>query len=150
MIARSSRAPFIRAMSDKDLDRIAEIDTRVLGQPRPQYWERKLQLVKKESPAASLVAELDGKVVGFIIGDASGREYGVPENIGWIDAIGVDPEYRRRGIAKMLLTEMVDNLKKVGVEKIYTFVNWRDWNLLRFFDAMGFRRGDMLNLELKV
>ncbi|GAG50366.1 unnamed protein product, partial [marine sediment metagenome] len=36
----------------------------------------------------SLVAEMEGKGVGFILGDASGWEYGVPENIGWIDTIG--------------------------------------------------------------
>jgi N-acetylglutamate synthase-like GNAT family acetyltransferase len=50
----------------------------------------------------------------------------------------------------MLLTEMISNLKKVGVDTVYTFVNWRDWSLLRFFDAMGFHKGDMVNLELKV
>jgi N-acetylglutamate synthase-like GNAT family acetyltransferase len=89
-------------------------------------------------------------VIGFVIGDASGWEYGVPENIGWIDTIGVDPSWQRKGIAKLLLTEMINNLKKVGVEKIYSFVNWRDWSLLRFFDAMGFEKGDMINVELKL
>jgi hypothetical protein len=29
-------------------------------------------------------------------------------------------------------------------------VNWRDWGLLQFFGAMGFQRGDMINLELKI
>jgi hypothetical protein len=29
-----------------------------------------------------------GKVVGFILGDASGLEYGVPDTVGWIDAMG--------------------------------------------------------------
>lgn len=110
----------------------------------------KLELVEKRSPMASLVAELDGEVVGFIIGDASGWEYGVPEHIGWIDTIGVDPAYQGKGIAKMLFTEMIGALKKVGVDTIYTFVNWRDWSLLRFFNAMGFEKGDMVNLELKV
>lgn len=50
----------------------------------------------------------------------------------------------------MLFTEMSSALKKVGVDTIYTFVNWRDWSLLRFFNAMGFEKGDMINLELKV
>jgi hypothetical protein len=48
------------------------------------------------------------------------------------------------------MSEMVNNLKKVGVDTVYTFVNWRDWGLLQFFDSMGFSRGDMINLELKV
>ena len=145
-----SKTPIIRTMTVKDLDRIVEIDTTVLGQSRPEYWEMKLELVEKRSPISSLVAELDGKVIGFVIGDASGWEYGAPENIGWIDTIGVDPSVQRKGIAKMLMTEMINNLKKVGVDTIYTFVNWRDWSLLQFFDAVGFQKGNMINLELKV
>jgi len=39
---------------------------------------------------------------------------------------------------------------KVGVDTIYIFVNWRDRPLLQFFDAMGFKRGDMINLEFKI
>ena len=150
MVDMSSKVPVIRAMTSKDLDRIVEIDNKVLGQSRPEYWEMKVEIVEKKSPMSSLVAELEGEVIGFVIGDASGWEYGIPENIGWIDTIGVDPAFQRTGVAKLLLTEMVNNLKKVGVDTIYTFVNWREWSLLRFLDAMGFQKGDMINLELKV
>jgi len=150
MSEKEVKIPIIRSMTSADLDRIVQIDTKVLGKSRPEYWEMKLELVEKRSPMASLVAEVDGVVVGFIIGDASGWEYGVPEHIGWIDTIGVDPAYQGKGIAKMLFTEMTSALKKVGVDTIYTFVNWRDWSLLRFFNAMGFEKGDMVNLELKV
>lgn len=150
MADNASKVPVIRTMNGNDLDRIVEIDTKILGKSRPEYWEMKLELVEKRSPIASLVAEMDGKVIGFIIGDASGWEYGVPEDVGWIDTIGVDPVYQRKGIAQMLFREMIDHLKKVGVTSIYTFVNWRDWSLLQFFDSMGFTKGDMFNLELKV
>jgi len=57
----------------------------------------------------------EGKVVVFILGDASGWEYGVPESVGWIDTIGVHPDYQRKGVARALMSEMIDNLKKVGV-----------------------------------
>ena len=150
MSDRSSRSPVIRTMVPSDLDRIVEIDIKVLGKPRPDYWEMKLELVKKRSQVSSLVAELDGKVIGFIIGDESRWEYGVSENIGWIDTIGVDPDYQRKGIAKILFTEMTNNLKKVGVDTIITFVTRRDWILLRFFNSMGFQKGDMINLELDI
>jgi N-acetylglutamate synthase-like GNAT family acetyltransferase len=148
MADTSSSVPVIRAMNNKDVNRIVEIDMSVLGKARPEFWEMKVEIVEKRSSMSSLVAEIDGRVIGFVIGDARGWEYGAFDNIGWIDTIGVDPEYQKIGIAKMLLIEMINNLKKVGVTKIYTLVNWRDWSLLQFFDSMGFKRGDMMNLEL--
>ena len=93
---------------------------------------------------------MEGKVVGFVLGEASGWEYGVSKTIGWIDTIGVDPVYQKKGIAGMLMQEILNYMKKVGVDTIYTLVNWRDWTLLQFFDAMGCKRGDMINLELKI
>lgn len=150
MSDRSSSSPVIRTMVPSDLDRIVEIDIKVLEKPRSEYWEMKLELVEKRSQIAALVAELDGKLIGFIIGGASRWEYGVPENIGWIDTIGVDPDYQRKGIAKILFTEMTNNLKKVGVDTIITFVKRRDPILLNFFNSLGFQKGDMINLELDI
>jgi hypothetical protein len=50
----------------------------------------------------------------------------------------------------MLMTEMIANLKKVGVDTIYTMVNWPEWDLLKFFHASGFQKGPLINLELKI
>ena len=90
MSEKYSNSPVIRTIVPSDLDRVVEIDIKVLGKPRPEYWEMKLELVGKRSQISSLVAEFNGKVIGFIIGGASRWEYGVPENIGWIDTIGVE------------------------------------------------------------
>jgi ribosomal protein S18 acetylase RimI-like enzyme len=146
----STSEPIIRIMKEEDLERIIEIDNTVLGERRPDYWEREVEMAGKKSPLPSLVAEIEGTVVGFIIGDASGWEYGVPENIGWVDTIGVDPAYQKKGIGRLLMTELLNYMKKVGVNTVYTLVNWRDGELLSFFDAVGFKRGDMVNLEFKI
>ena len=140
----------IRTLKKDDLDAIVEIDEKVLGENRKNYWERKLELMDHQSTQVSLVAELEGKVVGFILGDISGWEFGVPETIGWIDTIGVDPVYQKRGLATALAHELIKNLKAFGVKTIYTLVSWNDWDLLQFFHAMGFTRGDLINLELKI
>ena len=142
--------PVIRPMESKDLDRIIEIDLMVLKKSRPEYWRMKVDLVNNHKHISSLVAELDGKVIGFVIGGASRWEYGVPENIGWIDTIGVDPEYQRMGAARLLFMEMTKNLKESGVNSINTFVTKRDWKMLKFFENLGFQRGDMVNLELDI
>jgi len=138
-------------MEPSDLDSIVEIDTKVLGESRKDYWVTKLVKEADARPKdTSLVSEIDGKVIGFILGEISGWEFRGPNNIGWIDTIGIDPDYQNRGIAKELTNACVQNLKKYGVDTIYTLVNWNDWDLLQFFHAMGFSRGDMINLVLKV
>ena len=141
----------VRQLTKDDLDSIVEIDTKVLGETRRDYWV--IKIVKQADtrpPDASLVSEIDGKVIGLILGEVSGWEFKVPNNIGWIDTIGIDPDYQNRGIAKVLANALVANLKNYSVDTIYTLVNWNDWDLLQFFHAMGFSRGDMINLVLKV
>ena len=141
----------VRQLRKDDLDYIVDIDTKVLGETRKDYWVTKIIKQAETRPTdASLVSEIDAKVVGFILGEVSGWEFKVPNNIGWIDTIGIDPDYQNRGIAKVLANALITNLKRYDVDTIYTLVNWNDWDLLQFFHAMGFSRGDMINLVLKV
>lgn len=141
----------IRPLTFGDLDAIVEIDRKVLGKTRQDFWRKKIELPDARYPFSGLVAELEGKVIGLIMGEMSGWEFGVPETVGWISTIGVDPDYQHRGVARKLSEEFVRNLRGVGVSIVYTLVNWSDWDLLKFFRAMGFTRGgEMINLELKI
>jgi ribosomal protein S18 acetylase RimI-like enzyme len=141
----------IRPLTLEDLDAIVEIDRKVLGKPRREYWKKQIEPPTLRYPLSCLVAEYEGKVIGFIVGEVSGWEFGIPDTIGWISTIGVDPDYQHRGVARKLGQEYIKNLKAIGVRIIYTLVNWSDWDLLKFFRAMGFSRGgDMINLELKI
>lgn len=140
----------IRTLTEEDMDSIVEIDVKVLGENRKEYWNRKLELMDAKSSQISLVATIEGKVIGFVLGDLSGWEFGVPETVAWVDTIGVDPAYQKKGIATLLARELINRMKALKVKTIYTLVSWDDWDLLQFFHAMGFTRGDMVNLELKI
>lgn len=155
----------IRVLSENDLDAVVSIDKRILGKERRSFWKRKIAYADIY-PRPALVAEVDGKVVGFILGYVSGWEFGVPDSVGWIDTLGVDPKYQRSGIGKLLFKELIKVFKHSGIEKrpeekkekrriegvnvVYTLVNWSRWDLLQFYHAMGFNKGEMLNLELRI
>jgi len=153
----------IRVLDESDLDAVVKIDKNVLGKERRAFWKRKIAYAGIY-PRPALVAEFEEKVVGFILGYVSGWEFGVPDTVGWIDTIGVDPDYQNRGVGKTLFKELIENFRRSGKEEkpeakesriegvnvVYTLVKWNDWNLLRFFDAMGFKKGDMISLELKL
>jgi len=140
----------IRNLTKDDIDAIVQIDEKVLGENRRSYWGRKLASLNSRSSQVSLVAEMEGRVVGFILGDVSGWEFGVPATVGWIDAIGVDPPHQKHGWATALIREMIRRFQTLGVKTVYTLVSWDDWDLLQLFHRIGFSRGDMINLELKI
>ncbi len=139
----------LRVMTMRDLNAVADIDEALLGTRRLSYWENKLER-SETSGVPSLAAEKDGKVIGFILGSVSGWEYGVPENVGWIDTLGVEKQWQGKGVSQMLFKEISSMFKKVGVDTIYVFVDWKKWDLLQFFEKMGFERGSMINLAMKI
>jgi len=140
----------IRPMRMDDFEAIVEIDRKFLGKASPDYW-RRIVVPNQQYPFSSLVAELEGKVIGFIVGEVSGGKFGVPDTVGWLTTIGVDPDYQHRGVARKLSETFIQNLKSIGVSMVYTLVNWSDWDLLKFFRNMGFTRGgEMINLQLKI
>ena len=140
----------VRKLKLDDLDAIVEIDNKVLGTRRPQYWQQKFEEMGGDEPSKSLVAEFDERIEGFIIGTVSGWAFGVPNTIGWIDTIGVNPDYQKRGVASFLFKAILDEFKKDGIENIYALVKWEDWDLMCFFKAMGFTKGNIINLEYKL
>ena len=137
-------------MTREDLESVVAIDEKVIGEKRFDYWERKIHPTEDQSDIHGLVAEWDGKIIGFILGELSGREFRAPGSIAWIDTIGIDPTYQRKGLASLLLDQMVEHFRKWGVEMVHTLVNWSSWDLLQFYKKAGFTRGDMINLELKI
>jgi ribosomal protein S18 acetylase RimI-like enzyme len=139
----------LNPLTASHIEGIVEIDRRILGKRRLSFWKKKVRAVASNVPPTGIVAELDNEVIGFILGEVSGWEFGVPASVGWIDTIGVDPQYQRKGVAKTLMGELVSNFRTAGVKNIYTLVNWSDWDLLQFFRKVGFTRGDMINLEFK-
>ena len=140
----------IRVMRESDLGPVTDIDYKVFGQRRPDYYERKIAEVLDEESGrlvTSLVAEVEGKVAGFIMGSVYLGEFGIPESIAYIDTIGVDPEFQRQGVAGYLLDEFKTTVGKAGVKKVHTLVNWADTDLLGFFADEGFVAANTLNLK---
>jgi ribosomal protein S18 acetylase RimI-like enzyme len=141
----------IRVMRESDIGPVAEIDYKVFGKRRPEYYERKIAEVLDEERGrlvTSLVAEVGGQVAGFIMGSVYLGEFGIPETIASIDTIGVDPEFQRQGVAGYMLEEFKTTVGKAGVSKIHTLVNWTDTDLLGFFANGGFVAANTLNLKL--
>lgn len=147
-----SLKPSIRVMKATDVDALAAIDAKITGTARPEYYAHKLELANLHDAQinASLVAEAEGRAIGFLLGTLFLGEFGVPEASAIIDTVGVDPAYQDRGVGGALVEQFRSNMRAAGVEKVYTLVDWTDLGLLKFFAHAGFTPSQRLNLELEV
>jgi len=140
----------IRLMKAEDFDAVVGIDEKVLKASRPEYYEMKFEKLFKSSdylPTSLVAEEKDGTVVGFVMGVLYMGEYGIFREEATLDTIGVDPSYQHRGIGNQLIDEFMDHLKKLGVQKINTLVDWNDSKLIQFFSANQFSPSKSINLE---
>ncbi|MCZ7663657.1 MAG: GNAT family N-acetyltransferase [Thermoleophilia bacterium] len=141
----------IRPMRQGDFEGVVALDSLITGQDRSTYYRRKFRLLEDpDTVNTCLSAELDGAVVGFVMGDMFTGEYGVPEATAVIDTIGVHPHHQDRGIATALFEQFRSNLRALNVRTAYVLVEWGDWSLAKFFQKEGFRPSNRVNLELRL
>ena len=97
--------------------------------------------------ATSFVAEIDGRVVGFMVCKIISSGFGLLEKSAWIVMFGIDPSFMGEGIGKKLAHEIFTICGKQGIKKIYSSVRWDSVDLLSFFKTLGFDRSNFINLE---
>jgi predicted N-acetyltransferase YhbS len=139
-----------RLMKAEDFDAVVEIDEKLFRTSRREYHEMKFEKLfhSKDYLPVSLVAETeDGKVVGFVMGELYMGEYGIFQEAATLDTIGVDPNYQHMGIGKQLIHEFMDHLKKVGVQKVTTLIDWNYSQMIHFFSANKFSPSKTIHLE---
>ena len=139
---------YIRNLDKNDLNAIVAIEDRVTGIARRAYWEKRIEISEAIRPHwASLVAEVDNRVVGFLLGRAGELEFGLPGTVAWIEIIGVDPAYRKRGIARSLLEQFTSSAEDHGVKTIFTLVGRDQPEIKNFFNSLGFAQGEMVHFQ---
>ncbi|MBW1797534.1 MAG: GNAT family N-acetyltransferase [Deltaproteobacteria bacterium] len=140
----------IRLMKAGDFDVVVGIDEKVLKASRQEYYEVKFEKLFKSNdylPVSLVAEEEDGTLVGFVMGEIYMGEYGIFQEEATLDTIGVDPDYQHKGIGEQLINEFVEHLRKVGVRKLNTLVDWNDSKLIHFFSANQFSPSKTINLE---
>jgi ribosomal protein S18 acetylase RimI-like enzyme len=66
----------VRSLEDTDIGAITSLDEKVSGEYRPDVWEARAGYYLRRDPESSAVAEVDGKVVGFMLGEVRSGEFG--------------------------------------------------------------------------
>jgi GNAT superfamily N-acetyltransferase len=141
----------IRTLELADVTRLTRMDQAITGRNRATWYQGKVKRALEESDVRiSLGAELDGGLVGAVLGSLQYGEFGQPEPIAVLDTILVDPGYAGRGVGSALIEHLVRNLRAFGIERLRTEVAWDEHDLGRFLGRRGFAPAPRIVLERRL
>jgi ribosomal protein S18 acetylase RimI-like enzyme len=95
-----------------------------------------------EGPAALLVAEMDGQVVGAVIAGWDGWR-------GNIYRLAIRRDCRRRGIGLQLTRAGEEYLRECGVERVTALVAYDDRDAASFWDAAGYPQDTQIGRRVR-
>jgi len=136
----------IRKIKAEDASDIGSIQAAITKSPTNIDFRQIIEDQVRKDEDVSFVAEIDGRVVGYMISYIVFGGFGL-EKGAWIATLGVDPKFMGQGIGKRLAEEILEAYRKKGINDIYTSVRWDSVDLLSFFKTLGFDRSNFINLR---
>ncbi len=138
----------VRAMEPEDISDVMEID-RMSGGQRAITYQDQIDFYLGGELGLSYVAELDGKVVGFLMGRILERRY-APYVGAWVEILGIVPDLKHQGIGSRLLQSFLDGCKAKGVQDVHAVASIRDTEVKPFLEAFGFKEGELVHLHKRL
>lgn len=139
----------VRRLQPQDLEAVIHLDAKLTGRRRTEYFKLKLnENLSATGIVVSLAAELDGLFAGFLLARVYYGEFGLLEPAAVLDTFGVHPDFRRRGVGRALMIQLMTDLRGLGVPRLSTEVSWDDPDLITFFQHQGFRPAQRFCLDL--
>lgn len=151
----------IRRMVEADLPRVNDIDRLLFGEERVPTWPFSFESYwALYHPELSFVAEVGGRVVGFIVGTIVEESHSQSvlrlrhtierpsrhRKVGWIDMIGIDPEYQHMGIGRALGNAFHEECQRSDAV-MRGIARETDKRLRNFLASVGFKSSDLVIYE---
>ncbi len=130
----------VRTMTIADYDKVCALwlSCKGMGLNNLDDSREGIERFLKRNPETCFVAEDSGKLVGVILAGNDGRR-------GYIYHTAVNPDFRRKGIAKALVNTALKALRDFGINKTALVVFDRNSDGNAFWESMGFTvRGDLV------
>jgi ribosomal protein S18 acetylase RimI-like enzyme len=139
----------LRRLTTQDMEQVISIQQSITRQPVSARWRDMLAKHVDNDSQIGIVAEIDGKVTGFIIGEIKVGGFGT-ELTGWLEMVGVAPDQMGSGVGRALAQGLFEDLVRQGVTEVLTSVRWDSGDMLAFFKNLGFDRSPFINLRVVV
>jgi ribosomal-protein-alanine N-acetyltransferase len=129
----------IRRCDASDIIPVMEINLKTLPEHYSDYFYESLLA---ELPEAFLVAEVERKLVGYIMckieyGFSNFKKLGFVKK-GHVVSVAVLPEHRKKGIGRALIEEAMAGVKLKKSDELYLEVRCSNTEAIRLYEKLGF------------
>jgi len=133
----------------KPTGEVHALDAKVTGLEKRIYWQSVYRRYGADGSSGRhfLIADAQGHVGGFIIGEVRDWEFGSAP-CGWVFGINVDPDVRLAGVGTRLLKTLCAGFRRAGVAKVRTMLARDNTLILSFFRSQGMMAGPFIPLEM--
>jgi ribosomal protein S18 acetylase RimI-like enzyme len=96
------------------------------------------EIAKKiqRDPDLFLIAELQGEIIGSVLGGFDGRR-------GMVYHLAVDAKHRKNGLGEALMNELEKRMVQKGCLRTYLLVTRDNLEAIRFYEARGWETMDL-------
>ena len=96
------------------------------------------ELAKKiqRDPDLFLVAELNERIIGTVLGGFDGRR-------GMVYHLAIEMHFRKKGLGSLLMAELENRLKEKGCIRSYLLVTKDNLDAIRFYENTGWEKMDL-------
>ncbi len=141
----------LRVLRLEDLNLVIELDKKITGEDHDEYFEEHFHSALSKAESELMIGAFDkNRLLGFLLASVRQVAFGQHMKIAYLEMIEVDPEFQKKGVGTELFQEFKKKLRTLGIERVITIVDWRMSHLLSFFSANGFKKGDMIQLEMNL
>ena len=132
----------MRMFKPEDLQSVMNINTQTLPENYSSYFYLELY---ESFPKVFLVAEVDGKIAGYILcriesgrSDFKRNPFSFTKK-GHVVSIAVLPEYRRRGIGSALMNEAMRGMIEYNASECFLEVRITNEQAINLYNKVGFQ-----------
>lgn len=137
---RRVREYLIRRCEMKDLEAVVNVNIDTLPEHYSDYF---FESTLRELPESFIVAELEGKIVGYIMckieyGFSNFRKLGFVKK-GHVVSVAVLEEHRSKGLGKALMLEGINGIINRRCDEIYLEVRLSNKPAIIMYENLGFQ-----------
>ncbi len=102
--------------------------------------EQEIQRLIDRNPDLSFVADLNGEIIGTVLGGFDGRR-------GLIHHLAVEEKFRGKGIGEALIVLLEEEMRKMKIVKINFWLESTNKSLINYYEKLGYTTRSLITLS---